>query len=100
MNTQRYPPVTDACVFPMGLPPLINIGMGDDLTIRELAAMVKEVVGYHGNIAFGADKSDGMPRKLLDVPRLATLGWRTETEMFFGLQQAYGDFQNSILEIQ
>jgi GDP-L-fucose synthase len=62
------------------------------LTIRELAAMVREAVGFKGDIAFDASKPDGTPRKLLDVSRMASLGWRSRTSLEAGLQRAYADF--------
>jgi GDP-L-fucose synthase len=104
--------MADACVFLMGLPdaqydtllgsdeqatgvfmpPLVNIGVGVDLTIRELAESVKRAVGYDGNIIFDSDKPDGTPRKLMDVTRLNRLGWDAKTGMNAGLAQAYADF--------
>jgi len=75
-----------------GLPPLINIGVGEDLTIRELAETVRDVVGFQGEITFDATKPDGTPRKLLDVSRLAALGWRAATDFRAGLTRAYEDF--------
>jgi len=70
----------------------VNIGVGVDLTIRELAESVKRAVGYEGEIVFDADKPDGTPRKLMDVSRLNTLGWVAKTGMAEGLDQAYRDF--------
>ena len=75
-------------------PPLINIGCGQDLTIRELAAMVKEVVVYQGELFFAASGLDGTPRKLLDVSRLDQLGWRPQTSLPAGLAAAYRDFSS------
>jgi len=77
------------------MPPVVNIGVGEDLTIRELAETVREVVGYQGDIAFDATKPDGTPRKLLDVSRLHALGWRAKTGFRQGLAAAYADFQRS-----
>ncbi|MGQ9686672.1 MAG: GDP-L-fucose synthase family protein [Thiobacillaceae bacterium] len=74
------------------MPPLINIGVGEDLTIRELAQMVRDAVGYQGEIAFDPSKPDGTPRKLLDVTRLAALGWRARTPLADGLRATYADF--------
>ena len=101
--------MADACVFLMnlpdeqfvpllgqdrndGLPPLMNIGVGEDLTIRELAETVKNVVGYTGEIEFDTGKPDGTPRKLMDVGRLNAMGWRASTPMESGLAAAYSDF--------
>jgi GDP-L-fucose synthase len=75
-----------------GLPPLVNIGAGEDLTIRELAETVKEVVGYTGEIVFDTTKPDGTPRKLMDVGRLNAMGWRACTGLQEGLSHAYQDF--------
>jgi GDP-L-fucose synthase len=72
----------------------MNIGVGHDLTIRELAETVKDVVGYQGTIEFDTSKPDGTPRKLMDVGRLNSMGWRAQTEMRTGLKNAYRDFQN------
>jgi GDP-L-fucose synthase len=79
-----------------GLPPLVNIGVGEDLSIRELAETMKEVVGYTGNIAFEASKPDGTPRKLMDVGRLNRVGWKAQTTLRDGLMRAYQDFQAGI----
>lgn len=75
-----------------GLPPLINIGVGEDLAIAELAALVKTVTGYTGTIEFDTSKPDGTPRKLLDVSRLSELGWRPQTSLESGLRMAYAWF--------
>jgi GDP-L-fucose synthase len=101
--------MADACVYLMnlpdaqfvpllgqdrndGLPPLMNIGVGHDLTIRELAEAVKSTVGYVGEIEFDASKPDGTPRKLMDVGRLNEIGWRASTSFEAGLAKAYQDF--------
>jgi GDP-L-fucose synthase len=78
-----------------GLPPLMNIGVGHDLTIRELAETVKDVVGYLGAIEFDSTKPDGTPRKLMDVGRLNAMGWVAKTPMREGLAIAYADFQRN-----
>lgn len=75
-----------------GLAPVVNIGVGDDLPIRELAELVKDVTGYAGDIAFDSTKPDGTPRKLMDVGRLNAMGWRSSTTMRAGLTKAYEDF--------
>ncbi|AJG24187.1 GDP-L-fucose synthase family protein [Cupriavidus basilensis] len=69
--------------------PLVNIGTGKDLTIRELAETVMDVVGFRGRIVYDATKPDGTPRKLLDVSRLASLGWRARTTLADGVRLAY-----------
>ncbi|MFC3834431.1 GDP-L-fucose synthase [uncultured Deinococcus sp.] len=67
----------------------INIGTGEDLTIRELAEMIAQVVGYQGTLAFDATKPDGTPRKLMDVSRLAGQGWTARTSLRDGLEKTY-----------
>ncbi|MBE7461541.1 MAG: GDP-L-fucose synthase [Zoogloeaceae bacterium] len=99
--------MAEACVFLMNLPdaqfnsllnpqpsvpPLANIGVGEDMTIRALAEKVKAVTGFRGDIVFDAGKPDGTPRKLLDTGRLAALGWRAKTGIDQGLAWAYRDF--------
>lgn len=79
-----------------GLPPLVNIGVGHDLTIRELAETVKQATGYQGNITFDTTKPDGTPRKLMDVGRLNSMGWRAETSLEQGLSLAYEDFKQKL----
>jgi len=71
------------------IPPLINIGTGDDITIAELARTICEVVGYHGEIIFDTTKPDGTMRKLLDVSLLNNRGWRAKTGLRDGLKVAY-----------
>lgn len=73
-------------------PPLVNVGSGTDLTIKDLAAKICAAVGFKGSLKFDASKPDGTPRKLLDVSRLASLGWRASTSLESGLRQAYADF--------
>ena len=70
----------------------INIGFGDDITIKELALAVGNAIGYHGLIDFDASKPDGSPRKLMDSSRLNVLGWQARTALADGLVQAYAAF--------
>jgi GDP-L-fucose synthase len=84
--------LADACVFLMERGhdgTLLNIGTGEDVTIRELAQIVIDVVGFHGRIAYDHSKPDGTPRKLLDVSRLAALGWKAHTGLRDGIRLAY-----------
>lgn len=74
-------------------PPLINVGVGTDVTIRELAELVRETVGFSGRIVLDTAKPDGTPRKLLDVGRLHATGWQARTGLREGLASAYADFQ-------
>nr|WP_315473675.1 GDP-L-fucose synthase [uncultured Rhodoferax sp.] len=73
-------------------PPLINIGVGDDVTIKALAEMVKLVVGFDGDIEFDTTKPDGTPRKLMDVSRLHSVGFKPKVRLAEGLAAAYADF--------
>ncbi|MCY6379852.1 GDP-L-fucose synthase family protein [Hoeflea prorocentri] len=91
--------MADACVFAMeaGITQgLYNVGTGKDVTIRELAETVMEVVGFEGDIVFDASKPDGTPRKLLDVSRLQSLGWSASTPLKDGIARSYADFKQSI----
>lgn len=71
----------------------VNVGCGADLTIAELAALIREVVGYQGELAFDASKPDGTPRKLLDIGRLRALGWEPGIPLRQGLEQSWRWFQ-------
>jgi GDP-L-fucose synthase len=72
--------------------PLVNVGCGQDMTVRELAALVAEVVGVKPSLVFDASKPDGTPRKLLDTGRLTLLGWKPRIGLREGLRQTYADF--------
>jgi GDP-L-fucose synthase len=76
-------------------PPLINVGMGEDVTIKHLAELIGGIVGYSGKIVFDASKPDGTPRKLLDVSRLRSCGWEAKVSLKDGLRMAYRDFLSS-----
>ena len=87
--------LADACVHLMAQGydgPLLNIGAGEDVTIRELAETVMQVVGFEGRIVYDASKPDGTPRKLLDVSRLTAAGWRASVPLREGIARAYADF--------
>jgi len=73
-------------------PPLVNIGSGKDQTIKELAEIVRQTVGYTGQIVWDTSKPDGTPRKLLDVSRIKALGWGPRVELPTGLAQTYREF--------
>ena len=77
-----------------GLPPIINLGSGSDLTIAELASSVKEVVGFKGDVLFDQTQPDGTMRKLMDSSRLNQLGWKVSTQLGDGLNQTYQDFKS------
>jgi GDP-L-fucose synthase len=97
--------LADACILLMNrpdselndlisddFPPLINIGCGEDMTIRELVHLVKNVVGYTGSIQWDSNKPDGTMQKLLDTGRITRLGWKPATGLKEGIQKAYEDF--------
>ncbi|MGE5452607.1 MAG: GDP-L-fucose synthase [Acidobacteriota bacterium] len=87
--------LADACVYLMETGydgPLVNIGTGTDVTIRELAETVVKVVGFQGDLSFDTSKPDGTPRKLMDVSRLTSLGWKAKTLLEEGIRLAYQDF--------
>lgn len=84
--------LADACVHLMQADyagPLVNVGTGEDVTIRELAEIVMDVVGFEGRIVFDSSKPDGTPRKLLDVSRAKALGWVAQTPLRDGIRRAY-----------
>jgi GDP-L-fucose synthase len=87
----------DACVFLMNTydgEQFVNIGSGTDLTIKELALLIKDIVGYKGDITHDLSKPDGTPRKLMDVSYLHSLGWRHKIELREGITKVYQDFKN------
>ena len=99
--------MAEACLFLMTLPdvkflslmtdnlaPLINIGCGEDLSIKDLAELVKDIVGFSGELALDNTKPDGMMRKLMDVNKLRNMGWQATTELRSGIVAAYQDFLN------
>lgn len=89
--------LADACYFLMenyNEPNLINIGVGHDLTIKDLALLIKEVLNYDGELIFDASKPDGTPRKLMDVTKLHNLGWKHKVELPEGIALAYEDFMS------
>ena len=94
--------LADAAVFLMARyddPEIINVGVGEDVSIRELAGLVGDIVGFTGELAFDTSKPDGTPRKLLDVSRLSSLGWRPKTELADGIRSTYRwflDHQHSV----
>jgi GDP-L-fucose synthase len=74
---------------------LVNIGTGVDVTITELALLIKEIVGYEGTLVYDHTKPDGTPRKLMDVSKLTNLGWKYSIELKQGLEQVYADYLSS-----
>ncbi|WP_283816277.1 GDP-L-fucose synthase [Bradyrhizobium genosp. L] len=89
--------LADACIHLMktySSPELVNIGTGEDITIAEFARVVAAAVGYRGEIGFDTSRPDGTPRKLLDVSRLAKLGWHVATSLEDGIRRAYQAYLN------
>lgn len=87
--------LADACVFLMenyNDLQFVNIGVGEDISIRDLAELIKEVVGFQGELEFDSSKPDGTPRKLMDVSKLHSLGWKAKTSLKDGIKLAYKDF--------
>jgi GDP-L-fucose synthase len=104
--------MADACIYLMNLtdekfvsllgsdeskagrfePPLVNVGVGEDISIHDLALTIGEVVGFRGNLIFDTSKPDGTPRKLMDTTRLHSMGWRARTSLIEGLANAYAEF--------
>jgi GDP-L-fucose synthase len=73
-------------------PPLVNIGCGEDMTIRELAEMIADAVGYSGKLTFDTSKPDGTMRKLMDVSRINSLGWQPKVSIAEGIMLAYKSY--------
>ncbi len=91
--------LADACVFLMNNydgTEIVNIGTGEDLTIKELAEMIKDIVGFEGKITWDSSKPDGTPRKLLDVSKLKEAGWFYTVPLKEGIEQTYEWFRNSV----
>ncbi len=87
--------LADACHFLMqqyNEPGLINVGIGEDITIKNLALLIKEIVGYNGAIEHDSSKPDGTPRKLMDISRLQALGWKAKIHLREGIAEVYKDF--------
>jgi len=96
--------LADACVYLMNSydgEQFVNIGTGEDVTIRELAEMVQKAVGYEGELRWDSSKPDGTPRKLMDVSRLHAMGWKHTTDLGDGIERTYQDFlANEVLYVE
>ena len=93
--------LAEACVFLMNTyneEQFVNIGVGEDLSIKHLAELIKKTVGYEGELQWNADKPDGTPRKLLDVSKLHALGWKHRYDLEEGIKITYQDFLSKIAE--
>jgi GDP-L-fucose synthase len=109
--------MADACVYLMNLPdgkfisllgsdelqtgrfepPLVNIGVGEDISIGDLAATIGQIIGFKGDLTFDTSKPDGTPRKLMDVSRLKRMGWRARTPLTEGLAATYAEFASALV---
>jgi len=90
--------MADACVYLMNNytgEKFVNLGVGNDISIKELAHLIKDIVGYQGEITFDTSKPDGTPRKLMDVSFLHSLGWTHKINLEQGIRSVYADFKNS-----
>jgi GDP-L-fucose synthase len=84
----------EACLFLMknyNETGLVNVGVGQDISIKELAEMIKEITGFTGNIVFDKTKPDGTPSKLMDVTKLNSLGWKAVIPLFEGVREVYAN---------
>ena len=91
--------LADACYFLMqnySEPGFLNVGVGSDVTIKELAELIQKTVGYEGEVHWNTDKPDGTPRKLMDVSKLHNLGWKHKTDLTEGIRITYQDFLQKI----
>jgi GDP-L-fucose synthase len=87
--------LADACFFLMQTynePGLVNVGVGDDIAIKDLALLIKNVIGYNGDIEHDLSKPDGTPRKLMDVQKLNSLGWKAKISLQEGIERVYKEF--------
>ena len=90
--------LAEACVYLMNNynePGLVNIGVGEDISILDLAKLVKEIVGFEGEIITDTTKPDGTPRKLMDVSKLNNMGWKAKTSLADGVQKVYDEIKNN-----
>ena len=95
--------LAEACVYLMNHysgNETVNLGSGKEVSIKELTELVAKVVGYEGTIKWDTTKPDGTPRKLLDVSKLESLGWKYHTELEEGIALAYDDFLHSEIRVE
>ena len=92
VHLMALPAETIAPMLDASAPPLVNVGCGSDLSIRELSEVVRSVVGGDAKVRWDTSKPDGTPQKLLDTTKLARLGWRPRIELREGIRRAYDDF--------
>jgi GDP-L-fucose synthase len=95
--------LADACHYLMenyNEPGLVNIGTGEDLSIKDLALLIKKIIGYDGDINFDTSKPDGTPRKLMDVSKLTKAGWKYRITLEEGIMLAYSDFISNVNRVK
>ena len=95
--------LADACVYLMNNyndSEIVNIGTGEDVTIKELALLIKEITGFNGELVFDSSKPDGTPRKLLDVSKLSSLGWKYKVSLPEGLKKTLDWYKNKVNELE
>lgn len=91
--------LADACFYLMqnyNEPGLVNIGVGDDITIKDLALLVKKIVGFEGELKFDTSKPDGTPRKLMDVGKLHSFGWKHKVDLEEGIRGVYNEVKDAL----
>ena len=91
--------LADACFYLMqnyNEAGLVNIGVGDDISIKDLALLVKKIVGYEGELKFDTTKPDGTPRKLMDVSKLHSFGWKHKINLEEGIRSVYNEVNNKL----
>jgi GDP-L-fucose synthase len=94
--------MASACVFLMENydgKEFVNVGIGEDISIADLARMISEIVGFEGELVFDRSKPDGTPRKLMDVSKLESLGWRAKISLREGIESVYQDFKSSLVKV-
>ena len=95
--------LADACIFLMkeySSSDFVNVGTGKDIAIKDLAVLIKKIVGFEGRLSFDTSKLDGTPKKLTDVSRLNGLGWSYKIELESGIQRTYQQFKDSLVELK
>ncbi len=93
--------LADACLFLMNMydsGDIVNVGVGEDVSIKELALLIKEIVGFNGDLKFDSSKPDGTPRKLLNVNRIHALGWKAKIDLKSGIEQTYRWFVDNVYQ--
>jgi len=92
--------LAEACVYLMdnySEPELVNIGTGEDISIKDLALLIKDIVGYEGELRFDTSKPDGTPRKLMDVSKLHSYGWKHQISLREGISSVYENFKTEVI---